>query len=208
MAQAKPGAAADPHAGHDHGPGEHHDHDGHDHGPAQPAAGKIKWAAMPTGWTEDPTPRQMRVHTLNIEADGRKGEVIITRFGQGQVGGLLDNVNRWRGQVGLPRAEQPTEKPREMRVAGMEGFAFDFEGPTKDAEPAKRQIVAMTSQASNFWFVRFIGPKELVDAQQQSFEKLLAESRFDVPAAGAAAATQPQSSTPSSPSTQPSGSPR
>ncbi|HEV2292898.1 MAG TPA: hypothetical protein VGR35_03530 [Tepidisphaeraceae bacterium] len=201
----------DPHAGHDHGPGGHDDHAGHDHGPAQPAAEKIDWGALPPGWVEDPTPRPMRAHTLVVESDGKKGEVIVSRLPQNGVGSLLDNINRWRGQVGLEPVKEPTQKPRAMNIAGTEGFAFDFEGPAKEGQPARRQIVALTSQANMFWFVRFIGPKELVDAQQKAFEKLLADAHFAAPAGAAAAtpATQPQQSAPSpSPSTEPSGSAR
>lgn len=190
--------AADPHAGHDHGPGEHHEGDGHDHGPPQPAAEKINWGALPAGWVEDPTPRPMRAHTIVVEAAGKKGEVIVSRLPQNGVGELLQNINRWRGHVGLePTTDPAAHKPRQVTVAGLDGFAFDFEGVAKDGEPAKKQIVALTSQGNMFWFVRFIGPKELIDAQQKSFEKLLTDARF----AGVAApetrpSTQPAVNTP------------
>jgi hypothetical protein len=187
---------------------EHHEGDGHDHGPAAPVAEKVNWGALPAGWTEDPSPRTMRVHTLLVEEGGKKGEVIVTRFPQDGVGPLLQNINRWRGQVGLEPTDDPKSTPaRDLVVFGERGAAFDMEGPAKDGQPAKRQIVAMTAQAGNFWFIRFVGPKELIDAQQKPFEKLLNDARFagvDSVAPGAppaSAAIQP-------PSTQPSGSPR
>lgn len=182
------------HDGHDHGP-----HDGHDHGPAKPPAEKVTWGALPAGWTEDPAERTMRVHTLMVDADGKKGEVIVTRFPQNGVGPLLQNINRWRGQVGLEPTDDPKNNPaRDLMVFGGPGAAFDMEGPAKEGQPAKRQIVAMTANANNFWFIRFVGPKELVDAQQKSFEKLLNDARF----AEVAPTSQPSSAT------QPSGSPR
>jgi hypothetical protein len=193
-----------PKDGHDHS-----DHAGHDHGAPEPAAEKVNWGALPAGWTEDTTARPMRVHTLFVEANGAKGEAIVTRFPQNAVGDLLSNLNRWRGQVGLEPTQDPkAHAPRDLTMFGGPGAAFDMEGPAKDAQPAKRQIVAMTAQGGNFWFVRFIGPKELVEGQQKAFEKMLADARF----AGAAAASQPKPSPPSTqaspPSTQPSGSPR
>jgi hypothetical protein len=213
MAQDAKQPAADPHAGHDHGPGEHHEGDGHDHGPPQPAAEKINWGTLPAGWVEDPSPRPMRAHTINVESDGRKGEIIVSRLPQQGVGQLLDNINRWRGQVGLPPTTDPkAHQPRQFSVAGLDGFAFDFEGQGKDGELAKRQTVALTSQGKMFWFVRFIGPKELVDAQQKTFEKVLTDARFALPAAEPQAGQQPSATQPSSPSpsssTQPSGSAR
>lgn len=56
---------------------------------------------VPDGWTLDPEPRSMRIATyLAPDPDGPV-EVAITRFG-GRVGGELANINRWRGQIGLP----------------------------------------------------------------------------------------------------------
>ena len=194
MAAGPAAAAKDDH--------EHHEGDGHDHGPPVKAAEKVNWGALPAGWTEDPAPRTMRVHTLLVEEGGKEGEVIVTRFPQNGVGPLLQNINRWRSQVGLDPTDDPKTAPaRDLTVMGERGAAFDMEGPAKDGQPAKRQIVAMTAQAGNFWFIRFVGPKELIDAQQKPFEKLLNDARFAGVEPAAPAATEPSS-------TQPSGSPR
>jgi hypothetical protein len=199
LAIATGAAAAASAAEDDH---EHHEGDGHDHGPTAPVAEKVSWGALPAGWTEDPSPRTMRVHTLLVEDGGKKGEVIVTRFPQNGVGPLLQNINRWRGQVGLEPTDDPKSTPaRDLVVFGERGAAFDMEGPAKDGQPAKRQIVAMTAQAGNFWFIRFVGPKELIDAQQKPFEKLLNDARFASVEPAVPSATQPSS-------TQPSGSPR
>ena len=210
MAQAKAPAKEVPHDPHD---GK--DHSGHDHGPAQPAAEKITWNALPQGWTEDPTQRPMRVHTLLVEADGKKGEVIVSRFPPNSVGQPMENINRWRKHVGLdPTTDPKAHQARNVTVAGTQGFAFDFEGPAQGGEPAKKQIVALTSQGDMFWFVRFIGPSDLVTAQQKTFEKVLTDAKFAPPAGGAqqpqqqAPTTKPSQPSQSSPSTQPSGSPR
>ena len=175
-------------------------------------AERINFGALPSGWTEDPTPRSFRTQTLLVDIGGKKAEVIVSRLPSQGAGQLIDNVNRWRGHVGLAPIQDPSEhKPRETSVVGTRGFAFDFEGPAKDGNPAKRQIVAMTSDASNmFWFFRFIGPKELIDMQQPAFEKLLAGAQF-VTRDGQVVPPPPSEQSPSptpSPSTQPSGSPR
>ncbi|MDQ3439763.1 MAG: hypothetical protein M3478_05380, partial [Planctomycetota bacterium] len=102
MAQAPAPAKDAPHDPHDG-----HDHTGHDHGPPPPPAEKITWNALPAGWTQDATERPMRVHTLFVEADGKKGEVIVSRFPQNAVGDLLENMNRWRKQVGLAPTTDP-----------------------------------------------------------------------------------------------------
>jgi hypothetical protein len=192
-----------------HNPNDGQDHSGHEHGPPQPAAEKITWNALPAGWTLEAGERPMRVHTLFVEADGKKAEVIVSRFPQNAVGQLLENINRWRGHVGLPKTDDPSaHKPRQMTVAGTDGFAFDFDGPAQDGQPAKKQIVALTSQGNMFWFVRFIGPADLITAQQKNFEKVLTDARFDVPGGAPQQQAPATRQSQSSPSTQPSGSPR
>ena len=32
----------------------------------------------------------------------KKAQLIVTRFNQNSTGSFLDNVNRWRNQIGLP----------------------------------------------------------------------------------------------------------
>ena len=86
------------HAGHDHAG---HDHAGHDHGAAAsaaPAGEEATWS-MPAGWELDPTPRAMRYATLLAGPL----EVAVTQF-PGRVGTVVQNVERWRRQLGLPPA--------------------------------------------------------------------------------------------------------
>src|SRR5687768_7590353 len=56
---------------------------------------------VPAGWEQDPRQRMMREATFNVGDPAKKTEVVITKL-PNLSGGLLDNVNRWRGQVGLP----------------------------------------------------------------------------------------------------------
>lgn len=56
---------------------------------------------VPEGWMADPEPRPMRVATYVVPDALGNVEIAITRF-PGRVGGELANINRWRGQMGLP----------------------------------------------------------------------------------------------------------
>lgn len=63
----------------------------------------IEWK-LPEGWqpVADAKAPTSRVATLRVEAKNRPSlDLHIDKF-PGAVGGLLANVNRWRGQVGLP----------------------------------------------------------------------------------------------------------
>src|SRR5690606_18990816 len=76
---------------------------------------------VPIGWTLVPGERPMRVATY--EAPGPDGpvEVAITRF-PGRVGGELANINRWRGQMGLPPVD---ESELEAVIERFEAPGFD-----------------------------------------------------------------------------------
>lgn len=67
--------------------------------PRTPAA-KVAWT-VPSGWKEVPTTQQFRLATF----DAGGVEVSVTAF-PGSAGGVLANVNRWRGQIGL----EPTDE--------------------------------------------------------------------------------------------------
>ncbi|HYE60764.1 MAG TPA: hypothetical protein VD997_02110 [Phycisphaerales bacterium] len=88
--------------------------------PAPAAAGTTSWPT-PQGWTLDPMPRQMRLATFRAGPDNPL-EVALSEF-PGDTGGLLANVNRWRGQVGLEpttleafQAESPATQHDDVTV--------------------------------------------------------------------------------------------
>lgn len=83
---------------------------------------------LPDGWTLDPTPRQMRVATYLAPDASGPIEVALTRF-PGRVGGDLANINRWRGQMGLPAvSERDLDSTIERFSApGFEGYQARIE---------------------------------------------------------------------------------
>ena len=63
----------------------------------------LTWTA-PANWTAKPA-SAMRKGSFSIKGDGGEADLSITAF-PGSTGGLLANLNRWRGQLGLaPLAE-------------------------------------------------------------------------------------------------------
>ena len=71
------------------------------------SAAQVTWTT-PAGWTQVP-PSEMRVGSFKITgADGKQADVSIVPL-PGMAGGDFANVNRWRGQVGLPAAADGSE---------------------------------------------------------------------------------------------------
>ena len=139
----------------------------------------FKWT-LPSGWKQDPQPRAMRVATVNVEADGKRGELIVTRFRAGGFGSLLDNLNRWRQQVGLePLTDEKAATPETTKVGGVDAKVYDFTGPAAGGNPAKRNRVVMAqTSAGDVWFFRFNGPADFVESQKAAFDQLLQSIEF------------------------------
>jgi len=155
---------------------------------------------LPPGWTQDPQPRQMRVATVNVESNGQHGELIVTRFRAGGFGSMVDNLNRWRQQVGLAPVKSETEvTPDKTTVAGAEAKVYDFTGTAAPAgaapgaaipgarananpggNPAQRnRVVMVETPAGDAWFFRLHGPADLVENQRAAFDSLLQSVKFD-----------------------------
>jgi hypothetical protein len=118
------------------------------------------WIA-PDGWTLVPGERPMRLATYQVQGPSGPVEVAISRF-PGDVGGMLANVNRWRGQVGLPPAT-------EADLAGMiEPFDNPgFNGSLLHIQGAEQHIVVASifeSGANQTWTVRVSGTPEIAAA--------------------------------------------
>ncbi|MFI4915491.1 MAG: hypothetical protein ACIAS6_03155 [Phycisphaerales bacterium JB060] len=122
------------------------------------------WAA-PAGWRRVDQERPMRLATYVIESGdaGDAVEVAISRF-PGDVGGMLANVNRWRGQVGLaPVASGELDGMMErFENPGFVGHTMRLEGPEG------HMLVASIHEAAQdrTWFVRVTTDAAAADAVQ------------------------------------------
>ncbi len=108
---------------------------------------------VPPGWREVGDAPAMRLTTFVFDGPAGEVEVAVSRF-PGDVGGLLANVNRWRGQVGLPPAVESDldEMVERFSHPGFEGYAVHLAGPEQHMLAAGVFEVA----EGRTWFVRVI----------------------------------------------------
>jgi hypothetical protein len=126
----------------------------------------LQWAA-PAAWTAKP-PSAMRKGSYTVKGDGGEADLSITAF-PGATGGLEANLNRWRGQVGLPAAS-----PAEV-AAGSEKFesnglsivVVDY------ANNGTRILGAVVPYGGNSWFFKMMGPDAIVAGQKAAFLEFL-----------------------------------
>ncbi len=144
--------------------------------PAMPteevAAPRIKWET-PEGWTEVP-PSSMRYASFSASAEnGDKIDISVVTFA-GDGGSDADNVNRWRGQIGLAPAD---EKTVNSQITALKTADTTF--ATTDIASAKaRTIAAWTRRDGHVWFFKATGPSAAVEKEKPKFVKFIESVRF------------------------------
>lgn len=132
----------------------------------------VRWST-PKGWTERGSDG-MRAATL-VPPGG--GELTVIAL-PGDVGGELANVNRWRGQIGLPPLGEAAlgEARQDVRSRAGAVAVYDFTG----GEGGATRLVAGVLRAGGMtWFFKLMGPKEAVAAARPAYVELLKGLRAD-----------------------------
>lgn len=164
-------APKESHAGHDHS----HDHEGHNHpveqapAPAQPASSSLDWTD-PAGWKRE-SGAGMRVATYKL-AGGAECSVVSL---EGAAGGDLPNVNRWRGQLGLPEAGSLQGISSTMNTPIGPATVVDMQGAGE--QKGRRMAAAIVSDGSTSWFFKLTGPADAVGSAKPGLLKLLGTLR-------------------------------
>jgi len=144
-----------------------------------------KWGKLPAGWSVGPEngmrwsvgpENGMRKATWIVAGpDGSKAEIAVTVF-PGNVGGLTANVNRWRGQIGLPPAsgEDIAASAKPAKVGGIDSQRF-----VMTSDDGKKGLDAvMTPHKGATWFFKMSGDAAAVAAHGAALVAFLAESQL------------------------------
>lgn len=134
-----------------------------------------KWAALPAGWSVGPE-NAMRKGTFIVSGpDGSKAELAVTVF-PGSVGGLTANVNRWRGQIGLPPADEASilASAQEAKVGPDAGRRFIM----KAGDGSKATDAVMVPKGGSTWFLKLSGDARAVESAGPAFIKFIAGSQL------------------------------
>ena len=135
---------------------------------------------LPVGWQKKPA-SQMRVASFGISEDGKNADVSVIPLG-GMAGGDPANVNRWRGQVGLPSlTDDEIEKLAEkISVGEQSADLYDIGGG------AQRILAVIFHRDDTVWFFKVTGDADLVEKQKPAFISFLKSVEFGAPTAIAA----------------------
>jgi hypothetical protein len=135
--------------------------------------GPFRWQA-PSDWKET-APRPMRLVSFQM---GRSSECYVSVLG-GEGGGLVANLDRWKGELGLGRTT-PAEVASLQRVPMLGHEAVLFEGVGEyssmggDPRPDSAMLGAICMRDQDSVFVKMIGPRDEVLALREPFVRFLA----------------------------------
>jgi hypothetical protein len=100
----------------------------------------------------------------------------------GDAGGLLANVNRWRGQIGLGSLtpDKVAAITADVDIDGMNVTLVDFQTDTTPAGKTHPQgmIVAILAHEGNSWFFQMTGDAPLVGAQKEELLQFVKSMKF------------------------------
>jgi hypothetical protein len=126
----------------------------------------LRWTA-PAGWEAKPL-SPMRRGSYRVKGAAGDADLSITAF-PGATGGLEANLNRWRGQVGLPTLS-PTEVVADAQTFTANDLQFtvvDYKGS------ASHMLGAIVSYGGNSWFFKLSGPDATITETKAAYLEFL-----------------------------------
>src|SRR5204862_4125596 len=90
---------------------------------ASPGAGMRPEWQVPSGWQEVPPPQMLLAKFVMPDKEQARAEVTVSVF-DGDAGGVLQNVNRWRRQIKLDPVQQDSLEKMTTSLDLREGKAI------------------------------------------------------------------------------------
>ena len=116
----------------------------------------------------------MILAAFGVTAPTGTADVTISKLA-GDGGGVVPNVNRWRGQLNLPPASSSEimNTLKTFEVANSKASLVEISGTAaKTGKPAK-MLAAIVPHEGQTWFYKLMGDGEVVEAQKDDFQKFI-----------------------------------
>ncbi|MCG3136765.1 MAG: hypothetical protein HJJLKODD_00601 [Phycisphaerae bacterium] len=141
----------------------------------QPWVGdELAWV-VPAGWSME-LASGMRFASIKNSNAAEPIEIAVSRF-PGDVGGMLANVNRWRGQIGMPAVTE-AELPQMNSPLPVGDIAATLTDITNTQLPPQQMLSVTIPHAGQTWFIKMVGPAERVAQYRTDFLTFSQSIRF------------------------------
>lgn len=142
--------------------------------PPKPPAFRI-----PKGWQKvDAAP--LASARFQIKEKDQKATVAVTAL-PGENTHLAPNINRWRGQLGLPvlSEKEALKNAHPIKVDGSPGHRIDMTSPDTADREKQRILVVIVPRGKQTWYFRLMGPARLVGNQVSAFDDFIRSVHFE-----------------------------
>lgn len=142
-------------------------------------ASRLAWE-LPAGWSAQKPRGLMRIMDFRVTAAPGIEGVLFQLASDG--GGVLLNVNRWRGQMGQPElsADEVKALPRVPwlgREATWVEIPGHYQGMSGESVEGALFVGVVCLLEQDALFFRLVGPRSEVEAQREALRALLASMR-------------------------------
>ncbi len=133
---------------------------------------------VPAGWQEVPAAQFLLAEYSITGANGTKAEVNVARL-SGSGGGVLANVNRWRGQIGLDPVDETglAKVTTTLDVTGGQATFVDMTGNDMSGQ-STRLVAAIVPMGDQTWFYKLMGDEKIVASEKDTFTKFVQTARY------------------------------
>ena len=116
------------------------------------------------------TPSSFEKARFTVSEFGGSANVSMTVM-QGDGGGLLENVNRWRGQLGLDPIEEKDLKDvlKPVKGLGKDAHLVDINGTSRRSQLEERLVGVIAPQSELTWFYKLMGTPSVVGKAREEF---------------------------------------
>jgi hypothetical protein len=154
--------------------------------PAEAASKGGPQYALPKTWQVLPIePGSMRKAAFNVAEGPKQALITVTQFSAlvPAMADPLQNVNRWRGEIGFPRIENDSlaTVTESTEVGGQKATymaAIPDTAKPEESQMEQATLAAMVRVGDQMWFFKLKGNRELVAAEQENFKDFLKSVRF------------------------------
>ncbi|HEV3417470.1 MAG TPA: hypothetical protein VG056_11670, partial [Pirellulales bacterium] len=147
--------------------------------PAESANAEFKFAT-PAGWQPGKS-GEMRKAAFVVQDGGKSVEITVVTLPP-FAADIAANVNRWRGQLKLPAADEKeiASTVKAIQIGDAAGSFVELLGP-KDSSPQQAILGAIAPRGDQVWFITLRGDAELAQREKPHFEAFVKSIQFGSP---------------------------
>ena len=140
--------------------------------------GKPNWQ-VPAGWQEV-SGGQFLVAKFTLTGAGGATAAVNVSSSTGEGGGLVGNINRWRGQLGLTSLSDGdvNKLVTAIDVPGGKASLVDLSGTEARTGQPTRLVGVMVPQSGQTWFYKLMGDAKVVESQKDAFTKFVQSVKY------------------------------